>query len=52
LRRTNRRVDGRSELNLAYQLFDQMGLAAFGERTQRALVAIGATVRKRAVETG
>ena len=50
LRRTNRRVDARTELNLAYEMFNAMGMKSFGERTRRELLATGATAHKRNVE--
>jgi DNA-binding CsgD family transcriptional regulator len=50
LRRKNRRVDARSELNLAYEMFSAMGMDAFAERTRHELVATGETVHKRSVE--
>jgi DNA-binding CsgD family transcriptional regulator len=51
LRRANRRVDARGELNVAYELFSAMGMQSFAERTQRELLATGATVHRRRVET-
>jgi DNA-binding CsgD family transcriptional regulator len=51
LRRAGRRVDARSELNEASEMFTAMGAAGFAERTRRELAATGATVRKRSVET-
>jgi DNA-binding CsgD family transcriptional regulator len=51
LRRGNRRVDARRELNVAYELFSAMGMKNFAERTRRELLATGATVHKRNVET-
>jgi DNA-binding CsgD family transcriptional regulator len=50
LRRANRRVDARQELNVAYKLFSVMGMQSFTERTRRELSATGATVHKRNVE--
>jgi len=50
LRRGNRRVDARSELTLAYQMFTAMGMEGFAERTRRELLAAGATVRQRTVD--
>jgi len=50
LRRANRRVDARSELNVAYEMFGAMGMEAFAERTRQELLATGATVHKRSVE--
>lgn len=51
LRRANRRVDARGELAVAYELFSTMGMQSFAERTRRELLATGATVHKRTVET-
>ena len=51
LRRANRRVDARAELNVAYKMFTAMGMNGFAERTRRELLATGATVHKRNVET-
>jgi DNA-binding CsgD family transcriptional regulator len=51
LRRANRRVDARGELNIAHEMFSAMGIEGFAERTRRELLATGATVRKRNVET-
>ena len=51
LRRANRRVDARGELNIAYEMFDSMGMEGFAQRTRRELLATGATVHKRSVET-
>jgi DNA-binding CsgD family transcriptional regulator len=50
LRRENRRIDARRELNLAYELFSAMGMQSFAERTRRELLATGANVHKRNVE--
>lgn len=47
LRRCNRRVGARAELQTAYDLFVSMGLDAFAERCRHELVLTGATVRKR-----
>ena len=47
LRRENRRVDARTELALAYEMFASMGMEAFAERTRRELLATGAAVRPR-----
>jgi DNA-binding CsgD family transcriptional regulator len=49
LRRANRRIDARKQLNVAHEAFTRMGAAAFAERTRRELVATGEKVRKRAV---
>ena len=51
LRRANRRIDARHELNVAYELFSAMGMESFAERTRRELLATGATVHRRNVET-
>jgi DNA-binding NarL/FixJ family response regulator len=51
LRRANRRVDARRELNVAAELFSAMGMQSFAERTRRELLATGATVHKRNDET-
>jgi DNA-binding CsgD family transcriptional regulator len=51
LRRGNRRVDARGELNVAYEMFGAMGMEGFADRTRRELLATGETVRKRNVET-
>jgi ATP/maltotriose-dependent transcriptional regulator MalT len=51
LRRERRRVDAREQLRAAHEMFSSMGLEAFAERARRELVAAGARVRKRTVET-
>jgi DNA-binding NarL/FixJ family response regulator len=51
LRRVRRRVDAREQLHAAYDLFVEIGMEAFAERTRRELVATGETVRKRSVDT-
>jgi len=51
LRRANRRVDARGELSTAYEMFSAMGMEGFAERTRRELLATGATVQRRSVET-
>jgi DNA-binding CsgD family transcriptional regulator len=50
LRRAGRRVDARSELTRAYEMFAMMGMEGFAERTRHELLATGATVRKRTAE--
>jgi DNA-binding CsgD family transcriptional regulator len=45
LRQADRRIDARSELGTAYEMFTAMGLDGFAERTRRELLATGATVR-------
>jgi DNA-binding CsgD family transcriptional regulator len=47
LRRENRRVDARAQLRAAYEMFTDIGIDAFAERTRRELLATGETVRKR-----
>ncbi|MDQ3822629.1 MAG: LuxR C-terminal-related transcriptional regulator, partial [Actinomycetota bacterium] len=51
LRRTNRRVEARGQLNDAYELFTAMGMEGFAGRTRRELLATGATVQKRSEQT-
>jgi DNA-binding CsgD family transcriptional regulator len=51
LHRTNRRMDARAELRTAHDMFNAMGMAGFAERTRRELLAAGAAVRKRDVES-
>jgi DNA-binding CsgD family transcriptional regulator len=51
LRRQGRRADARQQLRTAHEMFEQMGLEAFAERTRRELVATGASARKRTVAT-
>lgn len=51
LRRENRRLDARTQLKCAYEMFDEMGAAAFAERARRELVATGETARKRSAQT-
>ena len=47
LRRENRRVDARTQLRIAYEMLDGIGMEAFAERARRELMATGETVRKR-----
>jgi len=47
LRRENRRSDARDQLRTAYEMFDTIGMLAFGERARRELAATGETVRSR-----
>jgi DNA-binding CsgD family transcriptional regulator len=51
LRREGRRVDARTQLRTAHDMFTAIGMEAFAERTRRELLATGETVRKRNVET-
>jgi DNA-binding CsgD family transcriptional regulator len=51
LRRDNRRVDAREQLQLAYDRFSGIGAKAFAERARRELLATGETVRKRRDDT-
>jgi DNA-binding CsgD family transcriptional regulator len=51
LRRANHRADARGELTTAYEMFGAMGMEGFAERTRRELLATGATVQRRSVET-
>ncbi|ONI73902.1 helix-turn-helix transcriptional regulator [Kribbella sp. ALI-6-A] len=47
LRRQNRRVDARTQLRVAHESFQAIGMEAFAERARRELQATGETVRKR-----
>jgi DNA-binding CsgD family transcriptional regulator len=51
LRRARRRLDARTQLRTAHELFTAMGAAAFADRAARELLATGETARKRSVET-
>jgi DNA-binding CsgD family transcriptional regulator len=51
LRRQSRRVDARRQLRIAHELFNAIGMTAFGERARRELLATGESVRKRGLET-
>ena len=51
LRREGRRVDAREQLRAAYDLFHEIGMEAFEERSRRELMATGERLRKRSVET-
>jgi DNA-binding CsgD family transcriptional regulator len=50
LRREGRRVDAREQLRAAHDLFLEVGMEAFAERTRVELLATGEHVRKRTVE--
>ncbi|MFG2020741.1 ATP-binding protein [Actinomadura geliboluensis] len=47
LRRDRRRVEARTHLRTAYDMFTSIGMEAFAERARRELLATGETVRKR-----
>ena len=51
LRRERRRIDARTQLRTAYELFSQLGMEAFAERARVELEATGEHARKRTVET-
>jgi DNA-binding CsgD family transcriptional regulator len=51
LRRQNRRAAARVELRIAYAMFTEIGMLAFGNRARRELQAAGETVRKRQEDT-
>jgi DNA-binding CsgD family transcriptional regulator len=51
LRRERRRLDARTELRLAYDLFSGFGMEAFAERARVELQATGEHARKRTVDT-
>lgn len=51
LRRQQRRVEARAELNTALEMLEAMGMDGFAERARRELRATGETARKRTVET-
>jgi DNA-binding CsgD family transcriptional regulator/tetratricopeptide (TPR) repeat protein len=52
LRRANRRLDARRQLNTAYEMFIRMGALGFAERARREVVATGEKVRKQPVSSG
>ena len=45
LRRERRRIDARTQLRIAHEMFDAMGIEAFAERARRELRATGETAR-------
>jgi DNA-binding CsgD family transcriptional regulator len=49
LRRARRRTDARTQLRIAHEMLDAMGMQAFAERARRELQATGETARKRSV---
>jgi ATP/maltotriose-dependent transcriptional regulator MalT len=51
LRREHRRVDARTQLRTAHELFQAIGMEAFAERARAELHATGERVRKRVAET-
>ena len=51
LRREGRRVDARTQLRTAHDMFAGMGMEAFAERARKELLATGEKARKRTVET-
>jgi DNA-binding CsgD family transcriptional regulator len=51
LRREQRRVDARAQLRTAHDMLFSMGAHGFADRARGELLATGAKVRKRAVET-
>ena len=51
LRAESRRVDARAQLRDAYELFMSIGMQGFAERARNELLAAGAKVQKRSIET-
>ena len=51
LRRERRRIDAREQLRVALDMFEDMGVELFAERSRRELEATGETARKRTVVT-
>ena len=51
LRRENRRLDARSQLRIAHDLFTTIGMEAFADRARTELQATGESVRAHTVET-
>jgi DNA-binding CsgD family transcriptional regulator len=52
LRRQRRRIDARTQLRVAHDMLESMGMEAFAERARRELQATGEAARKRTVDTG
>lgn len=52
LRRVNRRLDARKQLNAALEMFTGMGTQGFAERARRELLATGEKVRKQQLNSG
>ncbi|MEV3920712.1 LuxR C-terminal-related transcriptional regulator [Actinomadura coerulea] len=50
LRRYGQRIEARTHLRTAYEMFASIGMEAFAERARRELLATGETVRKRKSE--
>jgi DNA-binding CsgD family transcriptional regulator len=50
LRRENRRIDARTELRAAQEMFAATGIEAFADRAASELLATGETARRRAVD--
>jgi DNA-binding CsgD family transcriptional regulator len=50
LRRQKGRVEAREELRTAFEMFNGMGMEAFGGRAERELLATGGRVRKRTAQ--
>jgi DNA-binding CsgD family transcriptional regulator len=51
LRRESRRIDARSHLRAAHEVFDRAGAEGFAERARRELVATGESARSRSDDT-
>jgi DNA-binding CsgD family transcriptional regulator len=52
LRRQRRRIDARTQLRIAHDMLESMGMEAFAERARRELQATGETARKRTIVNG
>jgi DNA-binding CsgD family transcriptional regulator len=52
LRRERRRIDARTQLRMAHDMLDAMGMDAFAERARRELEATGETARSRTLVAG
>jgi DNA-binding CsgD family transcriptional regulator len=52
LRRERRRTDARTQLRIAHDMLESMGMEAFAERARRELQATGETARKRTIANG
>ncbi|MGO9153696.1 helix-turn-helix transcriptional regulator [Mycobacterium sp.] len=51
LRRQNRRIEARTELRVAEEMFSAMGADAFADRARRELLATGESARRRSANT-